>query len=403
VSFSNFEINERFLHALKKQKITEPTPIQNEAIPPALEGRDLVGIAQTGTGKTLAFALPLLTRLTDGPSVHNAMLVLTPTRELAVQVHDVIETFGKTAGLKTACIYGGVGMEPQTKALRRGCTIIVATPGRLLDHMSRGNVRFKKLSVFVLDEADRMLDMGFLPDIRRIAAQLPKDRQTLMFSATFPKDIERMANEMLHDPLRIEVGTIAAPVDTVSQNLYEVNQAGKIGLLSQILREQQVESALVFLRTKHRTDRVTRSLHKAGFKVQAIHGGRSQRQRQQALDGFRQGRYKILVATEVAARGLDIEGISHVINFDIPATSDAYIHRIGRTARASAKGNAITFVSPEEFMELKTIESALGANLPRKQWEGTVPVVSLFKPKGERSPKSKRSGSRRRRSLLRHH
>jgi len=403
MSFSNFSINERCLRALKPQGITVPTAIQRETIPPALEGRDLVAVAQTGTGKTLAFALPALTRLAAGPSVRNAMLVLTPTRELCVQVHAVLETFGKTVGLSTVCVYGGVGMEPQTKALRRGCSIIVATPGRLLDHISRGNVRFGDLSILVIDEADRMLDMGFLPDIRRIVGKLPKDRQTMMFSATFPQEIGRLADEMQRDPLRIEVGAISTPVDTVSQGVYAVDQAGKIGLLSQILREPHVESALVFLRTKHRTDRVTKALHKAGFKVQAIHGGRSQRQREQALDGFRKGQYKILVATDVAARGLDIEGISHVINFDIPVNSDAYIHRIGRTARASAKGNAITFVSPEEFMELKTIESALGANLPREQWDGAVPVISLFKPAGEGPAKSKYAGARRKRSLLRHH
>jgi ATP-dependent RNA helicase RhlE len=401
MSFDDFRIDPRCLSALKAQGFTEPTPVQTQAIPLVLEGRDIVAIAQTGTGKTLAFALPALTYLGAGPPVRNAMLVLTPTRELALQVHAVMEPFGRALGLRAVCVYGGVGIEQQTQALRRGCAIIVATPGRLLDHIARGNVRFDNLSILVLDEADRMLDMGFLPDIRRIIGKLPKDRQTLMCAATFPREIGRLAAEMQRDPLRVEVGAVATPVDAVRQGVYTVDHAEKIGLLSQILSEPHVRSALVFLRTKHRTDRVAKALHRAGFKVQAIHGDRSQRQREQALDGFRQGRYQILVATDIAARGLDIQGISHVINFDIPMSSDEYIHRIGRTARASADGDAITFVCPDEFMALRTIESALGANLPREQWDGAVPVVSLFRPASQQLSREKRVGSRRGRSLLR--
>ena len=401
MSFDEFSIDPRALSVLRVQRITEPTPVQAQAIPVAFEGRDVVVVAQTGTGKTLAFALPSLTRLAAGPSVRNGMLVLTPTRELALQVHEVIEAFGKALHLRSACVYGGVGMEPQTQALRRGCAVIVATPGRLLDHMTRGNVRFDHLSILVLDEADRMLDMGFLPDIRRIIGKLPKDRQTLMFAATFPREIGRLAADMQRDPLRIEVGAVATPVESVRQGVYTVDQAAKVGLLSKILREPHVQSTLVFLRTKHRTDRVAKSLHKAGFKVQAIHGDRSQRQREQALDGFRQGRYTVLVATDVAARGLDILGISHVINFDIPMSSDEYIHRIGRTARASAEGDAITFVCPDEYLELRTIESALGKNLPREEWDGAVPVVSLFQPASEHALRDRRTGSRHGRSLLR--
>jgi ATP-dependent RNA helicase RhlE len=265
--------------------------------------------------------------------------------------------------------------------------------------MSRGNVRFDQLSILVLDEADRMLDMGFMPDIRRIVGKLPVDRQTLMFSATFAKEIERFASEMQRDPVRVEAGTIAAPVDTVRQGIYTVEQGTKRELLSELLRDSEVESALVFLRTKHRTDRVTKALHKEGFKVQAIHGGRSQRQRQQALDGFRDGRYKILVATDVASRGLDIQGISHVINFDIPQDSDGYIHRIGRTARANAKGNALTFVCPDEHMELRTIETALGSKLPREPWRGSVPIASAPEPARRNAPKPKRFGPQRRRRI----
>ncbi len=399
--FDDFSIDPRFLKVLKAQGIVEPTPVQEQAIPIALEGKDLLGVAQTGTGKTLAFALPALTLLAGLPRTKNAMLILTPTRELAIQVHAVIEPLAKCVGLNAVCVYGGAGMDKQTTALRQGRTVVVATPGRLLDHLGRGNVRFDQLSILVLDEADRMLDMGFLPDIRRIIDKLPKDRQTLFFSATFPQEIARLANDMQRSPQRIEVGSIAMPVDTVRQQVYTVNATSKIELLTKILREPAVTSALVFIRTKHRTDRVAKALHKEGFKAQAIHGDRSQNQRQQALDGFRQGRYTVLVATDVAARGLDIQGISHVINFDIPKAPDEYIHRIGRTARASAKGDAITFVSPEEFMALKIIENALGKNLPRAEWEGAVPVVSLFTPESERPKTANGGGSRRRHSLLR--
>ncbi len=401
MSFEQLNIDPRCLRVLKTQGICEPTPVQGQTIPVALEGRDVVTIAQTGTGKTLAFGLPALTRLADGKPGRNRMLVLTPTRELAGQVHDVLRLFGKALRLHTTCIYGGVGMEPQVKALRRGCDIIVATPGRLLDHMERGNIRFRDLSILVLDEADRMLDMGFLPDIKRILRALPEERQTMMFSATFPQEIARLAADMQRDARRIEVGRVATPVEAVRQNVYTVDHARKVGLLSQILRKREVASALVFLRTKRHTDRVARALHRKGFKAEAIHSGRSQRQRQQAIDGFREGRYKILVATDVAARGLDVEGITHVVNFDIPNTSDDYIHRIGRTARANADGDAITFVSPDEHLALSAIEKALGRNLPREDWEGAVPVISTFHPAGERSAKRRRSGGHRSRSLLR--
>jgi ATP-dependent RNA helicase RhlE len=401
MSFDQLGIHPRCLSVLQRQGITEPTPIQAQAIPVALEGRDLVAIAQTGTGKTLAFGLPSLTQLSGCKPGQTRMLVLTPTRELAHQVEKVVALLGKALGLHTACIYGGVGFENQTRALRSGAAIIVATPGRLIDHMNRGNVRFNQLSILTLDEADRMLDMGFMPDIRRIVAALPKERQTLMFSATFPKEIERFAREMQHDPARIEIGRIACPVEAVRQGVYTVHQTEKIDLLSKILREKEVVSALVFLRTKHRTDRVAKALKSSGFKVQAIHGGRTQGQRQQAIDGFRQGRFQVLVATDVAARGLDVQGITHVFNFDIPNSSDDYIHRIGRTARASADGDAITFVSPEDHRALSNIEKAIGKNIPREEWEGSVPVYSGFRPEGE-GPRAKgRTGSPRGRRLMR--
>jgi ATP-dependent RNA helicase RhlE len=378
MSFEKLRIHPQCLRVLKSQSITQPTPIQAQAIPLALEGRDVVATAQTGTGKTLAFGLPALTRLAENQSRGTRMLVLTPTRELAVQVHEVLAPLAQALKLRTACVYGGVGMENQARALRNGCDIVVATPGRLIDHMERRNTRFENLSVLVLDEADRMLDMGFMPAIKRILTAVPKERQTLMFSATFPREIERLAAAMQHNPVRVVVGPIAKPTDAVRQGVYAVDTAGKLSLLSNILSGPEVQSALVFIRTKRRTDKVADALKKSGFKVQAIHGNRSQNQRQSAIDGFRQGRYKVLVATDVAARGLDVEGITHVINFDIPMTSDDYIHRIGRTARNSADGDAITFVSPDEHGALNSIERAIGKKLPRKAWNGAVvPMPSL--------------------------
>ena len=401
MSFDDFDIDPRCLSVLRAQDITEPTPVQAKVIPVALTGGDLIVVAQTGTGKTLAFALPLLTRLAAGPVKRNMMLVVTPTRELAKQVHSVIRELGKGLKLHSVCVYGGVGLENQARALRQGCAVIVATPGRLLDHMGRGNVRFDDLTILVLDEADRMLDMGFLPDIRRILRKLREDRQTIMCSATFPNEIARLARGMLRDPEQISVGAVAKPVDTVRQTLYTVLPGAKMRLLVKILREQHIPSALIFLRTKRHTDRVAKALHKAGFKAQAIHGDRSQSQREKALEGFRSGRYQLLIATDVAARGLDIEGISHVINYDIPENADDYIHRIGRTARASAEGDAVTFVSPKEHLALEAVERGLGRNLPRADWEGAAPVLSLYTPPEQLSPAARRAARRRRRSLFR--
>ena len=403
MSFQDFAINQKCLKTLKAHGITIPTPVQEQAIPVALEGRDVLAIAQTGTGKTLAFALPSLTRLAAlQQRPRNGMLVLTPTRELALQVHDVMEPLATALGLNCIAVYGGTSMGKQAEALRKGRTVVVATPGRLLDHMQRGNAKFDDLSILVLDEADRMLDMGFLPDIRRILAKLPTRRQTLFFSATFAPEMQKLAADMQQDPHRVEVGAIARPVDKVRQQVYTVSQTSKIDLLTKVLRGSDVTSALVFIRTKYRSDRVARVLHREGFKSQVIHGDRTQSQRQQALEGFRKGRYNVLVATDIAARGLDIQGVSHVINFDIPGASEDYIHRIGRTARANTMGDAITFVSPEDFMTLKTIESSLGHNIPRAQWEGAVPVVSLYNPNAPaKSAAPTRSGSRRRPALLR--
>lgn len=392
MSFSDLSIDPRCLRLLNAQKIVEPTQVQAQAIPVALEGRDVTAVAQTGTGKTLAFGLPSLTRLAEGKRGRNRMLILTPTRELAQQINDVLFPLGRALGLHTAVIYGGVGMEPQTRALRKGCDIIVACPGRLLDHMQRKNVRFDNLEVLVLDEADRMLDMGFLPDIKRITSTCPDNRQTLLFSATFPKEIEEMAASLQRNPRRIEVGAIATPADAVRQGVYTVAPNGKTDLLAKIIEGEGVGPVLVFLRTKHRTDRVARSLHQQGIKAQAIHGGRSQNQRQQAIEGFRKGRYKVLVATDVAARGLDVQGITHVVNYDIPKCPDDYIHRIGRTARANADGDAITFVSPEDSQILGRIERALGKALPREEWEGAVTIPTTFRPERSDAPRNGGSG-----------
>jgi len=402
VLFNEFDVDPRCLRVLETQGIIEPTPVQQESIPVVLEGRDVIVSAQTGTGKTLAFALPAMTKLCENPSAKGMMLVLTPTRELAQQVHSVVEPLAKALKMRSACMYGGAGLVAQAQAVRNGCNVLVATPGRLLDHIGRGNVRFKNLSVLVLDEADRMLDMGFLPDVRRILSHLPRERQTLMFSATFPDEIARLASVMQQDPVRIKMGPVTAAADSIRQGIYTVAQGAKSVLLSKLLQDPEVTSALVFLRTKHRTDNLAKTLHREGYKVQAIHGDRSQHERQKALKGFREGRYNILVATDVAARGLDIEGISHVINYDVPKTSEDYIHRIGRTGRASAAGDAITFVCPDEFMDLRNIETGLGKRLPRHDWEGAVPVVSLFQTPEERAATAKKSGGRARaRSMFR--
>jgi len=388
MTFDEFGLDPRCLRVLHQQEIITPTPVQEQAIPIALTGRDVIAVAQTGTGKTLAFSLPALTRLASQHITKNSMLVLTPTRELAVQVQRVVESIAKPLQMHSTAIYGGMGMDKQTQDLRRGKEIIVATPGRLLDHLGRGNVSFPQLGILVLDEADRMLDMGFLPDIRRILRQLPRDRQTMMFSATFPDEIARLTSEMMNDPERISVGPIARPVDTVRQLMYPVMPEDKTRLLVKIFEEQKIDSAVIFLRTKDRTERIAQMLHKRGFNAAAIHGDRSQRQREQALDGFRKGKYKILVATDVAARGLDIEGITHVINYDIPPTAEDYIHRIGRTARAHAEGDAITFVCPAEHTALETIERALSRNLPRAEWESAPPVLSLYSAQESAKPKA---------------
>lgn len=369
-----------------------PTPIQAKAIPIALEGRDVTAVAQTGTGKTLAFGLPAMTRLAADKRRGTKMLILTPTRELAHQINTVIAPIAKAMHLYAACVYGGVGMEPQTRALRRGTDIIIATPGRLMDHIRQGNARFDTLSILVFDEADRMMDMGFLPDMKRIVSELPKERQTLMFSATFPEDIRSLATVFQKDAVRVEVAATSTPAEAVRQSIYTVVHAGKPSLLSKVLREPAVDSAIVFVRTKHGADRIAKRLVDDGIEAQAIHGGRSQGQRQRALDSFRRGQHRVLVATDVAARGIDIRGVTHVVNYDVPNSYEDYVHRIGRTARANAEGDAWTFICPEEHQELGMLERGLGRVLPQIEWEGAVPVVVRNGHGGGRAPFKKGGG-----------
>ena len=380
LKFSDFELDPHCLAVLQAMKITDPSPVQAQAIPVALEGRDLVVTAQTGTGKTLAFALPSLTRLARKKSGVNRMLVLAPTRELCAQVESVVQALCKPLKMHSVAVYGGVGMHGQIEKLSRGCEVIVATPGRLLDHLSRKNLKFDNLEILVFDEADRMLDMGFLPDIRKIVKLLPQKRQTLMFSATFAPTLERLARDMMHSPERIEVGFTAKPVDTVRQIVVPVREEEKPRILLQLLEEEHIDSALIFLRTIRRTERVGRALKGSKHKTAVIHGDLPQQQRQRALDGFRNGKYKILVATDVAARGLDIDDISHVINYDIPENPDDYVHRIGRTARAEREGDAITLVTPSDHAALASIEQALGYNIERRVYEGAPKILSIYKP-----------------------
>ena len=348
---------------------SQPTPIQEQAMPPVLKGRDVMGLAQTGTGKTAAFVLPILNRLMQGGRRKVRALIVAPTRELAEQTHAAIGILGRQTGLKSVTIYGGVGFGPQVDKLRRGAEIIVACPGRLLDHLGRGTIDLSLVETLVLDEADHMFDMGFLPDIRRILAYLPKQRQTLLFSATMPQEIRHLAGDVLSNPVTIQVGE-TAPVDTVNHALYPVAPHLKTPLLLELLHTTATKSVLVFARTKHRTKRLAEQIVKAGHKAASLQGNLSQSQREAAMGGFRDGRFQILVATDIAARGIDVSGISHVINYDIPNTTDAYIHRIGRTGRATRSGDAYTLVTGEDKLMVRAIEKVLGSPIERRTVDG---------------------------------
>jgi ATP-dependent RNA helicase RhlE len=363
-SFSTLGIAEPICRALEAEGYDLPTPIQTCAIPHLLTGRDLLGIAQTGTGKTAAFALPILQRLAANrvrPAPKSTrVLVLTPTRELAAQIGDSFRTYGRHLGLKQTVVFGGVGQQPQVDALLRGVDILIATPGRLLDLLNQRHIRLDLVETFVLDEADRMLDMGFIRDVRRIVAVLPKQRHTQLFSATMPTDISRLASQILRDPVRVEVTPAATTVERVEQRVYFVDAGQKRALLADVLRNPALSRVIVFTRTKHGANRVAEQLARNGVSAAAIHGNKSQTARQQALEGFRRGRARVLVATDIAARGIDIDGVTHVINFEVPNVPESYVHRIGRTARAGASGTALSFCAQDERGYLRDIERLTG-------------------------------------------
>ncbi|HUN23193.1 MAG TPA: DEAD/DEAH box helicase [Anaerolineales bacterium] len=365
MSFESFNLDARIQASIQRIGYHTPTPIQQKAIPIVLDGEDLIATAQTGTGKTAAFALPILQKLLFGKRNAARALIIAPTRELAEQILQNIRALTPGTRLRTASIYGGVGSAMQLRALKDGTEILVACPGRLLDHIRQGNADLSQIEILVLDEADHMLDMGFFPSIREILRHIPQERQTLMFSATFPAEIEKLAKDSMSEPQRIAIG-LSRPTETVQHALYPVANHLKTPLLSRILKEINSESVLVFTRTKHRAQKVTHQLEREGYNVTTLHSNRSQVQRQTAINGFREGKYQVMVATDIAARGIDVQSVSHVINYDMPDTSDAYTHRIGRTGRAQRSGDAFTFVTNEDNVQIRTLEKVMGETLQRK-------------------------------------
>jgi ATP-dependent RNA helicase RhlE len=393
ISMHDLDLVPELLDAVADMGYVTPTPIQAKAIPVALGGRDVVACASTGTGKTAAFLLPIFQRLLQRPGKGCRALILSPTRELALQIDEQALGLGYHLGISAAAVVGGLEMGPQERALREGAVMVVATPGRLLDHMRFGYVDLSGVEMLVLDEADRMLDMGFLPDIRRILAALPAERQTLLFSATMPARIVDLAAEILRDPVTVTVDP-QAPARGISQSAYAVSQERKAALLSALLRREGMDSVLVFVRRKADADRLVRSVRRGGVDATSIHANRTQEERIAALEAFRSGRFPVLVATDVAARGLDVSGISHVINFDVPWSADDYIHRAGRTARAGAVGEVITFVSPDEEEGLREIERALGTALGREIVPGFEPGPGAFTPQRGAAKHPARRGQR---------
>lgn len=410
--FDRFGLHESLVRGIRAAGFESPRPIQLETVPFSLNGRDVLGLAQTGTGKTAAFALPLLDRLLEVRGKGPRVLVLAPTRELATQISAEIRLLAKFTRLKMVTIYGGVSMRSQINALRNSPQIVVGCPGRVLDLLNQGELRLGRVETLVLDEADHMFDMGFLPDIRKILAGLPDRRQNLLFSATMPKEIRRLADDLLTDPHVVELAH-SAPAATVDHAIYPISEKRKRSLLEHLLAQDDCESAIVFLRTKHRTRRLAEQLGKAGFRAVALQGNMSQSQRDRAMQGFRSRRYDILVATDIAARGIDVSGVSHVINFDVPSTPDAYTHRIGRTGRAELEGVACTFVTAEDRAWVRATERKIGSAIPRRQVEGFEPdpnekpeAKSASRHKARpgqsrgprRSPRRKPNGRGRRRS-----
>jgi ATP-dependent RNA helicase RhlE len=399
--FAALGLEPRILAALKDSGYTEPTPIQAAAIPKILTGVDLIGIAQTGTGKTAAFVLPMLQLLASKPPLGRKIrvLVLAPTRELVVQIEENVRAYARHLPVKMATVFGGVGERPQVMALRENVELIVATPGRLLDLMDQRHGDWTGLQFLVLDEADRMLDMGFLPSIRRVVKKLPKNRQTLLFSATLSREIEGLTHEFLHQPVTIQVGRRSNPAETVTQLAYEVPRHLKLALLVELLGQPGMDSVLVFSRTKHGADRIARKLESVNIKCGTLHSNRSQNQRLRALGEFKQGVVRVLVATDIAARGIDVTGISHVINYDFPMTNEDYVHRIGRTGRANAVGDALSFVCPDEHGDLRSLEKFIGRGIPRKRLDGfdyssAAPPEPPTPPRGPRQqrPQQPRGG-----------
>ena len=363
--FSSFGLDHDLIRGIKELGFARPTPIQSEAIPPALEGRDVLACAMTGSGKTAAFLLPILQRLIRKPRGTTRALILAPTRELAAQIEQHFSELAQHTPVTAAAIFGGVGMGPQEHAFRSGVDVLIATPGRLLDHLRQPYADLRHLEVLVLDEADRMLDMGFLPDIRRVLKHVPAKRQTLFFSATMPAPIQALTREMLTSPALINQERKAAPAVGITQAVYPVSEDLKAALFLELLKRGEIRNVIVFTRTKHRTNRLAEVLTEHGIQAVRLHGNRSQAQRTEALAGFKSGKYRVLVATDIAARGIDVESLGHVVNFDVPNVPEDYIHRVGRTARAEATGDAFTFVSPGEEGDLRAIERAVGKRLPR--------------------------------------
>jgi len=377
MNFEKFNLHSNISAGVQAIGYTVPTPIQLQSIPPILNGKDVLGLAQTGTGKTAAFVLPILQRLIQGPRGVVRALIIAPTRELTEQTHQAIGVLGRKTRLRSATIYGGVNIQPQISTLRRGVDIVSACPGRLLDHLNRGTIDLSGVEVLVLDEADLMFDMGFLPDIKKILKRLPAGRQALLFSATMPDAVRSLANQILKDPVRVQIGP-TTPADTVSHTFYPVETHLKTALLKNILNTTETGPVLVFTRTKMRAKTIGNKLEKSGYDATALHGNMSQNKRQRALDGFRSGRYKILVATDVAARGIDVRGVSHVINYDIPESANAYTHRIGRTGRACETGDAFTFVTSMDKGPAFSITRVLGNKLKHcvmEDFDSSSPVL----------------------------
>ncbi len=380
MTFSDFGLHPDVLKGIQALGFEKPTPIQEQALPAGLAGKDLLAAAMTGSGKTAAFLLPIVQRLMGKPRGTTRALVLTPTRELAAQVHQHLQELARFTGVTGAAVFGGVGMGPQEQAFRRGVDVIVATPGRLLDHFQQPYARLDGLEVLVLDEADRMLDMGFLPDIRRVLKHIPRERQTLFFSATMPAPIVELSREMLRSPEAINIERKSAPAKGVAQAVYPVSEELKPYLFAELVKRDVIGNVIVFTRTKHRANRLADFLDRVGIPNARIHGNRSQAARTEALAGFKSGKYRALVATDIVARGIDVEALEHVVNFDVPHVPEDYIHRVGRTARAEATGDAYTFVSPDEEKDLRAIERAVGKSIPRV----TVPGFDYAKKPAER-------------------